>query len=208
MFSEAWCHAKGMMNISHMWPSCVSAGPSIWSSWGRDSSDHFRLQPRPASRRHPELCYSRWDPLHCHSRQIRSLLTASHLPSPENKLLVTIFAFSSLFFCYSRVSLSCRIVCETTSSGREKSGQASVKVRGGGLGLSAQIFSFQVSSSVFMCTASDIITNIFLPALHPSTFFFIFKLDGHPLLTWAAFINTGCMIMLVYYQYQLKKALQ
>ncbi|KAM7410855.1 hypothetical protein PAMA_021018 [Pampus argenteus] len=43
------------------------------------------------------------------------------------------------------------IVCETTSSGEEKSGHASVKVRGGGHGLSAQIFSFQdpVLSSIF-----------------------------------------------------------
>ncbi|KAF3696546.1 Plexin-B1 Semaphorin receptor SEP Precursor [Channa argus] len=44
---------------------------------------------------------------------------------------------------HSRYEVSSRIVCETTSSGLEKSGQASVKVRGGGLGLSAQIFSFQ-----------------------------------------------------------------
>ncbi|KAI3357204.1 hypothetical protein L3Q82_015660 [Scortum barcoo] len=44
-----------------------------------------------------------------------------------------------------------RIVCETTRSDREKSGQASVEVRGGGLGLSGQIFSFQdpVLSSIF-----------------------------------------------------------
>lgn len=45
----------------------------------------------------------------------------------------------------SSVMGSCRIVCETTSSGEETSGHVSVKVRGGGLGLSAQIFSFQVS---------------------------------------------------------------
>ncbi|XP_059189310.1 plexin-B1 [Centropristis striata] len=44
---------------------------------------------------------------------------------------------------HSRYEVSSRIVCQTTSSGGEKSGQASVKVRGGGLGLSAQIFSFQ-----------------------------------------------------------------
>uniref|UniRef100_A0A3B4XE49 Plexin-B1 n=1 Tax=Seriola lalandi dorsalis TaxID=1841481 RepID=A0A3B4XE49_SERLL len=52
---------------------------------------------------------------------------------------------------HSRYEVSSRIVCETTSSGGEKSGQASVKVRGGGLGLSAQIFSFQdpVLSSIF-----------------------------------------------------------
>ncbi|XP_033943662.1 plexin-B1 isoform X2 [Pseudochaenichthys georgianus] len=43
----------------------------------------------------------------------------------------------------SRYEVSSRIVCETTSSGGEKSGLASVKVRGGGLGLSAQIFRFQ-----------------------------------------------------------------
>ncbi|XP_065817496.1 plexin-B1-like isoform X2 [Labrus bergylta] len=52
---------------------------------------------------------------------------------------------------HSRYEVSSRIVCETTSSGGEKSGQASVKVRGGGLGLSAQVFSFQdpVLSSIF-----------------------------------------------------------
>ncbi|XP_076597731.1 plexin-B1 isoform X1 [Chaetodon auriga] len=52
---------------------------------------------------------------------------------------------------HSRYEVSSRIVCETTSSGGEKSGQASVKVRGGGLGLSAQIFSFQdpILSSIF-----------------------------------------------------------
>uniref|UniRef100_A0A8C2X6U5 Plexin-B1 n=1 Tax=Cyclopterus lumpus TaxID=8103 RepID=A0A8C2X6U5_CYCLU len=52
---------------------------------------------------------------------------------------------------HSRYEVSSRIVCETTSSGGEKSGQASVKVRGGGLGLSAQIFSFQdpVLSGIF-----------------------------------------------------------
>ncbi|XP_061537025.1 plexin-B1-like isoform X1 [Phycodurus eques] len=44
---------------------------------------------------------------------------------------------------HSRYEISSRIVCETTSSQGEKSGQASVKVRGGGLGLSAQTFSFQ-----------------------------------------------------------------
>uniref|UniRef100_A0A7N6BX83 Plexin-B1 n=1 Tax=Anabas testudineus TaxID=64144 RepID=A0A7N6BX83_ANATE len=51
----------------------------------------------------------------------------------------------------SRYEVSSRIVCETTKSGGEKSGQASVKVRGGGLGLSAQVFSFQdpVLSSIF-----------------------------------------------------------
>ncbi|KAM7404278.1 hypothetical protein PAMP_011641 [Pampus punctatissimus] len=58
---------------------------------------------------------------------------------------------------HSRYEVSSRQVivtpqlCETTSSGEEKSGQASVKVRGGGHGLSAQIFSFQdpVLSSIF-----------------------------------------------------------
>ncbi|XP_062283826.1 plexin-B1-like [Scomber scombrus] len=52
---------------------------------------------------------------------------------------------------HSRYEVSSRIVCETSSSGGEKSGQASVKVRGGGLGLSAQIFSFQdpVLSGIF-----------------------------------------------------------
>nr|XP_046222171.1 plexin-B1-like isoform X2 [Oncorhynchus gorbuscha] len=43
----------------------------------------------------------------------------------------------------SRYEISSRIVCETTASGGEKSGQASVEVRGGGLGLSSQRFSFQ-----------------------------------------------------------------
>uniref|UniRef100_A0A8C5H9E6 Plexin-B1 n=1 Tax=Gouania willdenowi TaxID=441366 RepID=A0A8C5H9E6_GOUWI len=52
---------------------------------------------------------------------------------------------------HSRYEVSSRIVCETTSSGEEMSGHASVKVRGGGHGLSAQIFSFQnpVLSSIF-----------------------------------------------------------
>ncbi|XP_008302037.1 plexin-B1-like isoform X2 [Stegastes partitus] len=52
---------------------------------------------------------------------------------------------------HSRYEVSSRIVCETTSSRGEKSGQASVKVRGGGLGLSAQIFSFQnpILNSIF-----------------------------------------------------------
>ncbi|XP_019743599.1 plexin-B1-like isoform X3 [Hippocampus comes] len=43
----------------------------------------------------------------------------------------------------SRYEISSRIVCETTSSRGEKSGQASVKVSGGGLGVSVQTFSFQ-----------------------------------------------------------------
>ncbi|KAL3974072.1 collagen type VI alpha [Sarotherodon galilaeus] len=52
---------------------------------------------------------------------------------------------------HSRYEVSSRIVCETTSSGREESGWASVTVRGGGLGLSAHRFSFQnpVLSSIF-----------------------------------------------------------
>ncbi|KAM9343212.1 plexin-B1 [Pholidichthys leucotaenia] len=52
---------------------------------------------------------------------------------------------------HSRYEVSSRIVCETMASGGELSGQASVKVRGGGLGLSAQVFSFQdpVLSSIF-----------------------------------------------------------
>lgn len=52
---------------------------------------------------------------------------------------------------HSRYEVSSRIVCETSSSGGERSGQASVKVRGGGLGLSPQTFSFQdpVLSSIF-----------------------------------------------------------
>ncbi|XP_013875321.1 plexin-B1 isoform X2 [Austrofundulus limnaeus] len=52
---------------------------------------------------------------------------------------------------HSRYEVSSRIVCETTSSGGEKSGHVSVKVRGGGVGISAQIFSFQnpVLSSIF-----------------------------------------------------------
>uniref|UniRef100_A0A673ZQL0 Plexin-B1 n=1 Tax=Salmo trutta TaxID=8032 RepID=A0A673ZQL0_SALTR len=43
----------------------------------------------------------------------------------------------------SRYEISSRIVCETTASGGQKSGQASVEVRGGGLGFSGQRFSFQ-----------------------------------------------------------------
>ncbi|KAK7884780.1 hypothetical protein WMY93_027903 [Mugilogobius chulae] len=52
---------------------------------------------------------------------------------------------------HTRYEVSSRIVCETSSSGGEKSGHASVRVRGGGLGLSPQIFSFQnpILSSVF-----------------------------------------------------------
>uniref|UniRef100_A0A3B3UAL3 Plexin-B1 n=1 Tax=Poecilia latipinna TaxID=48699 RepID=A0A3B3UAL3_9TELE len=43
----------------------------------------------------------------------------------------------------SRYEVSSRIVCETTSSGREMRGHASVSVRGGGQGISAHTFSFQ-----------------------------------------------------------------
>ncbi|XP_051906322.1 plexin-B1-like isoform X2 [Hippocampus zosterae] len=43
----------------------------------------------------------------------------------------------------SRYEISSRIVCETTSSRGEKSGQASVKVSGGGLGVSVETFSFR-----------------------------------------------------------------
>ncbi|CAB1330212.1 unnamed protein product [Coregonus sp. 'balchen'] len=43
----------------------------------------------------------------------------------------------------SRYEISSRIVCETTASRGQKSGQASVEVRGGGLGFSDQRFSFQ-----------------------------------------------------------------
>lgn len=44
---------------------------------------------------------------------------------------------------HSRYEISSRIVCQTSSSGGERSGHVSVRVRGGGLGLSPQIFSFQ-----------------------------------------------------------------
>ncbi|KAM9752886.1 plexin-B1-like isoform 2-T2 [Menidia menidia] len=51
----------------------------------------------------------------------------------------------------SRYEVSSRIVCETTRSGVERSGHASVQVSGGGYGLSAQVFSFQdpILSSIF-----------------------------------------------------------
>lgn len=58
--------------------SRVSVGPSIWSSRGGDRRDHFRLQPRPESWRHPKLSPSSRGPLQCHPQQIRSLLKASH----------------------------------------------------------------------------------------------------------------------------------
>ena len=125
-------------------PSCVSVGPGFWSRGGRDGRDHFRLQPRPESRRDPELSDNSRSPLQRHPQQIRSLLKARHLhasaharrrPSP-------IFLHSD-----GLVMFSCRIVCETTSSGSERSGHASVQVREGGVGLSAQIFSFQVKST-------------------------------------------------------------
>ncbi|KAJ3588742.1 hypothetical protein NHX12_009596, partial [Muraenolepis orangiensis] len=44
---------------------------------------------------------------------------------------------------HSRYQVSSRIVCETTGSGEETSGQAMVSVRGGGHGQSSQVFSFQ-----------------------------------------------------------------
>ncbi|XP_015254208.1 PREDICTED: plexin-B1-like isoform X2 [Cyprinodon variegatus] len=52
---------------------------------------------------------------------------------------------------HSRYEVSSRIVCETASSGGEITGNAFVKVRGGGDGQSAQMFSFQnpVLSSIF-----------------------------------------------------------
>ncbi|XP_038126425.1 plexin-B1-like [Cyprinodon tularosa] len=52
---------------------------------------------------------------------------------------------------HSRYEVSSRIVCETASSGGEITGHAFVKVRGGGDGQSAQMFSFQnpVLSSIF-----------------------------------------------------------
>lgn len=37
------------------------------------------------------------------------------------------------------------IVCETTASGGERSGHVSVEVKGGGIGQSAQRFSYQVT---------------------------------------------------------------
>ncbi|XP_027875209.1 plexin-B1-like isoform X1 [Xiphophorus couchianus] len=43
----------------------------------------------------------------------------------------------------SRYEVSSRIVCETTKSGQETRGHASVSVRGGGHGISAHTFSFQ-----------------------------------------------------------------
>ncbi|XP_036008050.1 plexin-B1 isoform X3 [Fundulus heteroclitus] len=52
---------------------------------------------------------------------------------------------------HSRYEVSSRIVCETKASEVEKEGHASVRVRGGGHGRSAQIFSFQnpVLRSIF-----------------------------------------------------------
>lgn len=57
----------------------------------------------------------------------------------------TPFFYVPYSLCDSSVTLLCRIVCETTSSGGEKSEKASVKVMGGGVGLSAQCFHFQVN---------------------------------------------------------------
>lgn len=53
-----------------------------------------------------------------------------------------------LSYANSCVIVLCRIVCETTSSGREMRGHASVSVRGGGHGISAHTFSFQVSMTM------------------------------------------------------------
>lgn len=75
------------------------------------------------------------------------------------KLSTAPFSFL-LSFSLIVMTASCRIVCETTSSGREKSGQASVKVRGGGLGLSAQIFNFQVNSSEIVFSQDKANNNI------------------------------------------------
>ncbi|KAM3871824.1 plexin-B1 [Diretmus argenteus] len=73
---------------------------------------------------------------------------------------------------HSRYEVSSRIVCETTSSGGEKSGQASVKVRGGGLGLSAQTFSFQ-----------DPILSSILPHRGPKAGGSALSIRGHRLRT-------------------------
>lgn len=73
---------------------------------------------------------------------------------PDHKLKINLF-FPVFCNCDSLVPLSCRIVCETTSSGGEKSGHTSVKVRGGGLGLSAQIFSFQVNTATISVYAHE-----------------------------------------------------
>lgn len=94
---------------------------------------------------------------------------SSTYPKKTNiKLLIkwTFFFFSN---CDGLVSLSCRIVCETMWSGGERSGQASVKVRGGGLGLSAQIFSFQVNTAALsMFTCMKINQTALPPTLFPS----------------------------------------
>lgn len=52
------------------------------------------------------------------------------------------------FYANSCAIVHCRIVCETTKSGQETRGHGSVSVRGGGHGISAQTFSFQVSMTV------------------------------------------------------------
>lgn len=45
------------------------------------------------------------------------------------------------------LSVFVRIICETTASGGERSGHVSVEVKGGGIGQSAQRFSYQVTSN-------------------------------------------------------------
>uniref|UniRef100_A0A665T757 Plexin b1a n=1 Tax=Echeneis naucrates TaxID=173247 RepID=A0A665T757_ECHNA len=73
---------------------------------------------------------------------------------------------------HSRYEVSSRIVCETTRSGREKSGQASVKVSGGGVGLSAQVFSFQ-----------DPVLNRIVPQRGPKAGGSSLAIKGHRLRT-------------------------
>lgn len=122
---------------------CLPAGPRIWSSGGGHSGDYFRLQPRAKSWRHWELSDSRRGSLQRHPQQIWSLLQVSQTMNCFQKT-----PFQPFFYGINHlISLFYRIVCETTSSRGERNGQASVKVRGGGLGLSAQIFSFQVNAA-------------------------------------------------------------
>lgn len=52
-------------------------------------------------------------------------------------------------------------MCETSRSGGEKSGQASVRVRGGDVGVSAQIFSFQVSAPLARLSHLLTLRNLF-----------------------------------------------
>lgn len=49
--------------------------------------------------------------------------------------------------------ISSRVVCRTRASGGERSGRVSVKVSGGELGVSTQVFSYQVSSPAPRTTA-------------------------------------------------------